>query len=390
MEENEIKQKFEEIYKAKIEPNLKRLEAQRIEEKKKYDFYTKIFLIIWVSVVLLFALSFLFKSPILFVLIAVVFIAAIIMNGYPRKIYNSYREMIKPPLLGHVLSVFGKFRLVYDEVLSLREIKSLGLYHEAQTKNDDDVIVGTYKDIPVTIIETKLTHRSRKGDEVSINDDFSGLILKIKMNKNFEGITVGNQKVNIDNYINLLKGVAKKNPDSCPPEMLKYLDNPLFKTISQAQKFMRDNKLFIKDGKLCVDIFDNRTRNKVTKKLEKVVLEDAEFNDSYDIYSDNQVESRFLLTPTFMERLKNIQETFLVLSVNFVFNNGYLYLFLDGSSALAGLSPEPSNGVNNGFFEVGSIDKTLLDKKIYLKLFRELISIFSLINYFKIDEKTGL
>ena len=51
---------------------------------------------------------------------------------------------------------------------------------------------------------------------------------------------------------------------------------------------------------------------------------------------------------------------------------------------------EDDNTDKNGFFEVGSIDKTLLDKKIYLKLFRELVSIFSLINYFKLNEKTGL
>ena len=141
---------------------------------------------------------------------------------------------------------------------------------------------------------------------------------------------------------------------------------------------------------MCVDIFDNHTKNKVTKKLEQVVLEDTEFNNSYNIYSDNQVESRFLLTPTFMERLKNIQATFLVLSVNFVFNNGYLYLFLNGSSACTNMTLEDDNTNNNGFFEVGSIDKTLLDKRIYLKLFRELISIFSLISYFKLNEKTGI
>ena len=88
-------------------------------------------------------------------------------------------------------------------------------------------------------------------------------------------------------------------------------------------KFMNDNKLFINNGKLCIDIFDNHKKNKITKKLEQVFLEDAEFNNNYNIYSDNQIESRFLLTPTFMERLKNIQAAFLVFSVNFVFNNAF-------------------------------------------------------------------
>ena len=91
-----------------------------------------------------------------------------------------------------------------------------------------------------------------------------------------------------------------------------------------------------------------------------------------------------------MERLKNIQSTFLVLSVNFVFNGGYLYLFLDKSFGSLDIAIAQDNRDNYGFFEVGNINKTLLDKTIYLKLFRELASIFSLINHFKLNEKTGL
>ena len=390
MEDNEIKQKFEEIYKSKIEPNLKRLEIQRIEEKKKYDLYVKVSIIACISGILLSVLCFLIKSPFIIFLIIIGFIVAIPSSILSTKIANNYRKMIKPFLLKPVLSIFGNFRLENKEILSLKEIKSLGLYHRASSKRDDDIIVGTYKDIPISLIEAALVHTESRGKSPTTVSDFNGLILKIKTNKSCEGITVGDQKVNIDNYIKLLKEVAQKNPDMCPPEMLKFLDSPIFKTISQTQKFMNDNKLFIKNGKLCVDIFDNHTKNKITKKLEQVILEDVEFNNNYNIYSDNQVESRFLLTPTFMERLKNIQATFLVLSVNFVFNNGYLYLFLNGSSACTNMTLEDNNADNNGFFEVGSIDKTLLDKKIYLKLFRELVSIFSLINYFKLNEKTGL
>ena len=246
MEENELKQKYEEIYKSKIEPILKKLEVQRIEEKKKYDLYVKVFTITCISEVLLGALCFLIKSPFIILLIIIGFIVAIPSSILSTKIANNYRKKIKPILLKPVLSIFGNFRLENKEILSLKEIKSLGLYHRASSKRDDDVIVGTYKDIPITLIETALVHTESRGKSSTTVSDFNGLILRIKTSKNFEGITVGDQKVNIDNYIKLLKEVSQKNPEICPLERLKFLDSPIFKTINQTQKFMNDNKLFIK------------------------------------------------------------------------------------------------------------------------------------------------
>ena len=399
MEDTEIKEKFEEIYKSKIEPSIRRLEPYRLEQKKKYDLFFRINIALFAIAIISFIIA--IKVPIqvntwgLSQKLAVFFVVCVITSFFTitkqHKISKDFRKTIKPALLKPILSIFGNFRLAENELLSLKEIKSMGLYHNAGTKKDDDNIIGTYKDIPLTLIETELTHSSG-GKNSSTVTDFGGLILKIKMNKRFEGITVGNQKVNIENYIKLLKDVSKKNPELYPPEKLKWLDSPIFKTISQTQKFMSENKLFLKNGKLYIDIFDRLTKNKVTRKLEKINVEDPEFNSNYDIYSDNQVESRYLLSPSFIEKIKNIQSVFLVTSVNFVFKEEFLYLFLDGSSMASELIAEPKKGHQqaNGFFEVGDIGNTLIDKKIYLKLFRELVSIFSLINYFKINEKTGL
>lgn len=394
MEPNELNKKFEEIYKSSIELKLNGFESRRLELKQKRDLIMKIGIALCSFCIIAGIFEIVVGKNIIGTALAVVtffvlMISAALISNY---FSNSYRKMVKPTLLKPILSVFGNFRLEDKEVLSLKEIKSLGLYCNAQSKKDDDIIVGTYEDIPITIIETKLTRMVKNNNDNSSSkvDCFSGLILKIKMNKSFEGITVGEQKENIDNYTKLLKEVSQKNPELCHPQVLKILDNSLFNTISQAQRFMNDNKLLIRNGKLYVDIFDRYTKNKVTRTLEKISLEDSEFNSNYNIYSDNQVESRYLLTTAFMERLKNIQSTFLVLSVDFVFNGGYLYLFLDKSIGSFDIAVAQDSDNGHGFFEVGNINRTLLDKTIYLKLFRELASIFSLINYFKLNEKTGL
>ena len=345
MKDTEITEKFEEIYKSKIEPNIRKLESYRLEQKKKYDLFSligNIFVVIAIISIIVIAT----KAPtqadaweLSPKLAAVFFVISVITCFFnvtkQNKISNDFRKAIKPTLLKAILSIFGNFRYTENELLSLKEIKSTGLYCNAETKTDDDNIIGTYKkDIPITLIETKLTN-SGNGKEAIIV--FRGLILKIKMNKSFEGITIGYRKEN--------------------------------------------------NG-----IFDKLAKNTVTRKLEKINLEDPEFSRNYSIYSDNQVESRYLLSPSFMEKIKNIQRVFLVNSVNFVFKDEFIYLFLDGFVGPTELRTRLMENCSheNGFFEVGNINNTLTDKKIYLKLFKELVSIFSLVNYFKLNEKTGL
>ena len=68
----------------------------------------------------------------------------------------------------------------------------------------------------------------------------------------------------------------------------------------------------------------------------------------------------------------------------------YLYLFLEDMTTAATLEQSQENGLLNGLFEIGDIHTTLLNKKLYFKVFKELVSIFSMVHYFKLDEKTGL
>ena len=57
-------------------------------------------------------------------------------------------------------------------------------------------------------------------------------------------------------------------------------------------------------------------------------LEDIEFNDKYDIYTDDEVEARYLITPSFMQRLKNMKIAFKTDKIKCSFYNGYLLIGL--------------------------------------------------------------
>lgn len=51
----------------------------------------------------------------------------------------------------------------------------------------------------------------------------------------------------------------------------------------------------------------NTKYSKKNVKLEKVMLEDMEFNENFSVKSNNQIEARYILTPDMMEKLKYLQ-----------------------------------------------------------------------------------
>ncbi len=61
------------------------------------------------------------------------------------------------------------------------------------------------------------------------------------------------------------------------------------------------------------------------EKLEPVFLEDPDFNNHFEVFSNDQVQSRYILTPSLMERIKELRlasegEVF------FAFKNGIMYM----------------------------------------------------------------
>ena len=59
-------------------------------------------------------------------------------------------------------------------------------------------------------------------------------------------------------------------------------------------------------------------------KFEKVLLEDIDFNEKFDIESNNQIEARYILTPNMMEKLLKLQEK--INDIKIVLVNRNLYI----------------------------------------------------------------
>lgn len=73
----------------------------------------------------------------------------------------------------------------------------------------------------------------------------------------------------------------------------------------------------------CILIINSKFERKGLK-LEKVLLEDIDFNENFNIKTNNQIEARYILTPNMMEKLKYLQSK--IYNIKIAFIDKYLYI----------------------------------------------------------------
>ena len=104
-------------------------------------------------------------------------------------------------------------------------------------------------------------------------------------------------------------------------------------------------------------------------------LEDPEFNKKFDVYTNDEVEARYLITPSFMERLKNMETAFNAGTASCVFYNDFLMIALPTKKDL---------------FSICSLTKPIDTPDQYFQMYDEIESIVKLIDHFKLNQKIGL
>jgi len=112
-------------------------------------------------------------------------------------------------------------------------------------------------------------------------------------------------------------------------------------------------------------------RNTSKEGYQKVQLEDVDFSKRYTIYSTDQTEARYVLTPAFMERLKNI---------SFAFDAKYLRMSFQNNKMILLASTDKDLFVMGNPFK--DSDKTTFDT-----LFNEVYSVFCLVDELKLQNR---
>ena len=109
--------------------------------------------------------------------------------------------------------------------------------------------------------------------------------------------------------------------------------------------------------------------------LHRTELEDVEFNKKFDVFTNDEVDARYLITPSFMERLKSMKTAFRASSVSCAFYGNLLIVALP---------------TNKDLFSICSLVKPIDDSKQYFQMYEEIVSIIKLIDHFKLNQKIGL
>ncbi|WP_321394613.1 DUF3137 domain-containing protein [Emcibacter sp.] len=108
---------------------------------------------------------------------------------------------------------------------------------------------------------------------------------------------------------------------------------------------------------------------------ERVKLEDPEFERLFEVYATDQVEARYLLTPTFMERIKKLAALVGSENLQLAFDRGNLYLSIRKSE---------------NSFEGGSMFSNFADPERVEKSARELALIYDIVQLLQLELQTRI
>ena len=138
-----------------------------------------------------------------------------------------------------------------------------------------------------------------------------------------------------------------------------------------VKKLFKGHTIVVRDRGLGGNFF----KKIFSGSLEKASLEDPRFEDTFEVFTTDQVEARYLLTASFMERLLNLHDVFEGKGVQCSFYEDMLLIMIPSSKNL---------------FEAGSVWQRvdfIDDAKAFLK---EMNQIFSVIDILMLDQDTGL
>ena len=224
---------------------------------------------------------------------------------------NKFQKEVKSIVMPIFCSCFPDLRWVPEKEHLTEIYKNLNILPNFDFLEYDDCFVGSYKGINFVIEEVDARVKGKNGS----SSVFRGIVIRFKnFNKKFKGHTV--------------------------------IQPAFFSIIS--------------------------SRN---KNLHKTEMEDVVFEKKYNVYTNDDVEARYLITPTFMEKINKIKTVFKSEFVYCAFSCGQFFLSIHCSENL---------------FDYGQIFNSLNDPKPFIKMSEEIISILKLIDYFKLDQDIGM
>lgn len=300
-------------------------------------------------------------------------------KGKSKRIDFSGEEAVKQKYMPEFLKIFGTQMKwskdnVYKAINDLNVYRTLNIMNPYFILTFDDTICGTYKDVKFNILEVDTSVTS-----------VENLVLYLFMSPFLCGCGCFIFCFGFSFVFPLAISLGKLfNNDLFTICMILFygLGVPLFGLFKLVTKVpfrgvfveFEMNKNFEGHTFILERAVTSSTIKFDREKFEEVKLEDAEFCEKYIVYSDNQVEARYVLTTAFIERFKNMKTAFKAKFIRAAFKDGKITIAIDAGRDL---------------FQMASLDKDT-DSNTFTELFDEILSVLELINVLKLNQKIGL
>ena len=300
---------------------------------------------------------------------------------------KEFKTYLKKKCKRQILKEFG-LSTISGECFTDETLKKSNLFSIYSYQEYDDVIEGCYNEVNYTIAETKLVVQNRKNEF----DVFKGVVISFKSNKKILAETLVTSKgdKHIRNYPPCSSAILIVVPFLLLfPTLISiyflFRVGESFKSIGGDFSAIPNHNLFWQSLflpnilnfllPLVIILGVGIPLFYQMKKMQKVKLEDVGFDKQFSVYTKDQVEARYLLTPTFMERLKHLETSFGTRGIKCSFFDDCIMFAISSKKDL---------------FELGSLYKSLKSKKSVEEFYNEIQSVQNMIDYLKLNEKTGL
>ena len=247
-----------------------------------------------------------------------------IISAYTKPL-RDYHGSIKDDIFPAILSFLDGFKYtskVY-ETWYMTKFKEFDIIPSYEIENNKAHIQGTYKGVNISLCNSHLM----KEDQ---NTLFKGIIISLDIHKYFKG-----------------KTVVRKDFGS--------VGNLAGKTYRRSAEILKGSSRF--------------------SELTSVRLEDPHFEKEFEVFSTDQVEARYLLTPSFMERLLELRNKLHIQKIECSFYKNVLLMMIS---------------TKRDMFEPVSIFETADFVDDVRSLLIEMNLIFEIIDILKLDMDIGL
>lgn len=345
-----------------LKPELDKAEIKRIK-------YLTTFIVGVVVTLVLFSGFLLAMFGLLSSAIMLVFLFSSILAGYLSYLtIRNFKRYIKANFMSKFLKCFKEIRRISDEnsarIFSTKELKASNLFSTFNTIKVDDAFKGNYNGVDYKITKIKLIQEGSKNSTTA----FKGVILSVPSNKTIKANTIIATKrdMNIRNYpTGIIASII----------LVPILICEWFLSL----KFSSDIDNFIKLIVLTIiTLIIICSFIEKQKSMQTVKLESTNFEKRFNVFSKNQVEARYLLTPTFIEKFTRLYTAFGTNKAKCSFYKD----FSGNDRIMFAIS------TNRDLFEPGNLFTPINEPK-YMFL-SDFTSIFNMIEFFKLDEKTKL